>query len=181
MIELLITMVIAAVLFGIAIPQMGTLIKNSRITTQINDLMADLNLARSEAIKRNTNVVVCKSNNPTVTPPSCNTTGTDPWQSGRLVFVDVDGSNTYTTAANDVLLRITEPLSGGNSLTPNGAPVENFVSYSRTGLPASALTGAPYFALCDDRGVNFARGMLFETTGRPKIVRKSTFATLTCP
>ncbi|QKV57365.1 MAG: GspH/FimT family pseudopilin [Dechloromonas sp.] len=63
LIELLITFMIAAILAALAAPSFTSFIKNNRLTTTTNDLLADLALARSEAAKRGQQVTLCISTN----------------------------------------------------------------------------------------------------------------------
>jgi type IV fimbrial biogenesis protein FimT len=60
-IELLFTMVIAAILMAVAIPSFRTMIAANRLTTQANDLVSAVNYARSEAISHNNAVTFCRS------------------------------------------------------------------------------------------------------------------------
>lgn len=60
MIELIVTVGVAGILLAFAVPAFTQLAVNSRLTTQANDLVAALNLARSEAIKRNNSVSFCR-------------------------------------------------------------------------------------------------------------------------
>ena len=57
----MITLAIAVILLTIGVPSFNTAIKNNRLTTATNDLVAVLNLARSEAVTRGLRVTVCKS------------------------------------------------------------------------------------------------------------------------
>ncbi|MCL7745064.1 GspH/FimT family pseudopilin [Guyparkeria hydrothermalis] len=59
LIELMVTIVVAAVLLAIAIPGFGNLILSNRLTTVTNEWVTAVNVARSEAIKRNAAVAVC--------------------------------------------------------------------------------------------------------------------------
>ncbi|MFO7582519.1 GspH/FimT family pseudopilin [Guyparkeria sp.] len=59
LIELMITIVVAAVLLAIAIPGFNNLILSNKLTTVNNEWVTAINVARSEAIKRNGNVVIC--------------------------------------------------------------------------------------------------------------------------
>ena len=197
LLELMVTLFVALVLAGVAVPNMRGFAQNSRISSQTNDLVADFNFARSEAIKRGTsNVVVCKSSNPTYSTPTCNTTGTAPWESGRIIFVDANGDNQFTTVApSDTLLRVRGPLEGVNTLraaassvTPNLSSLLAFTRHGLTTLAAPAGTDPPHhFKLCDDRGITKARGIAISTTGRTKIVRGPNFTenltvfALACP
>jgi len=53
LIELMITITVAAILLGIAIPSFNYLTVSSKLTTTANDLVTAIGVARSEAIKRN--------------------------------------------------------------------------------------------------------------------------------
>ena len=58
LVELMITLAIAAILMALAVPSFNSTIKNSRISTQSNELITSLNYARSEAIRRGADVTV---------------------------------------------------------------------------------------------------------------------------
>src|SRR5919205_1560506 len=57
-IELLTTLVILGILVVIAVPSFNDLIVSTRIKGAASDIYASLALARSEAIKRNTNITI---------------------------------------------------------------------------------------------------------------------------
>ena len=62
--ELMITLTIASVIMALAVPSFRDFIKNSRMSGASNDLLASLQLARTEAIKRRHSVArlcVCQS------------------------------------------------------------------------------------------------------------------------
>ena len=56
LVELMITVAIGAVLLGVALPNYQDMVKNNCMTATTNSLIANLQLARSEAIKRNQNI-----------------------------------------------------------------------------------------------------------------------------
>jgi type IV fimbrial biogenesis protein FimT len=60
LIELMVTIAVASITLAFAVPAFTQMTVNSRLTTQANDVVAALNLARSEAIKRNTSVSFCR-------------------------------------------------------------------------------------------------------------------------
>ena len=140
---------------------MRTIIQNMRITSQANEFMADLNFARSEAIKRAADVTVCKSNNPTAAAPTCLATGTD-WGVGRVIFIDSDADGVLDTT--EALLRVRETLDGSNTLT--NALNLNLIVYTRTGG-----TTAVDFSLCDTRLAAFGRQISIEATGRTALTK----------
>lgn len=86
--EMLVVLTIISIL-GSASAALGGVIRNDRLSTGANDLMTALSLARSSAITRLADVVVC----PSRTGRRCD----EPdnrytwWHEGYLVFVDLDG------------------------------------------------------------------------------------------
>lgn len=61
LIELIIALAVGAILLSIAVPGLTQLINGNRSTAYVNSLVGAIHLARSEAIKRNSAVVVCAS------------------------------------------------------------------------------------------------------------------------
>lgn len=59
LIELMVTIAVAAVLLSVAIPSFRNLILSNELSTVTNEWVTAINMARSEAIKRNAGVVVC--------------------------------------------------------------------------------------------------------------------------
>lgn len=59
--EVMVTVAVLAVIMAIAIPSMTAVVNSNRLTAQANELVAGLQHARSEAVKLNTTVSVCKS------------------------------------------------------------------------------------------------------------------------
>lgn len=128
LIEMMITLAISAVLLGLGVPAFQNLIIKSRIGTQVNDLVVDLALARSEALKRGTKVSVCTSTNGT----SCTTSS---WTAGRLVFTDTGTAGEID--GTDTVLRVAGALKGGTNLVSSPAAIANYIQYMPTGEVAS--------------------------------------------
>lgn len=61
LVELMVTISILAILLGIGVPSFRATIEGNRITTVANDMVAALQFARSEAVKRGANVTLCSS------------------------------------------------------------------------------------------------------------------------
>ncbi|MES2205723.1 MAG: GspH/FimT family pseudopilin [Pseudomonadota bacterium] len=59
LIELMVCIAILAVMAGIGTPMMSMFFQNSRVSATTNDLYSMINLARAEAIRRNTRVTLC--------------------------------------------------------------------------------------------------------------------------
>ena len=112
LIELLIVIVIVAILTALALPSYWSTIQANRIATDTNALVSDLHLMRSEAVKRNASVTMCPSSNGS----SCTANA---WQSGRLIFTDLDGDGAFSPP-QETLLRVREPMSGSNTIEQSG-------------------------------------------------------------
>lgn len=150
LVELMVTVAVAAVLFAVAAPQVRAFISAYRLRTATNELAASLAYARSESIKRGWSVTLCKSANAAAAQPSCSAAGTTTWQQGWLIFVDYNDDRALSTAAPvDELLRVVVPqASDMNITTTNGA----YVAYKSTGaaIAGSANQAPGNFVICLD-------------------------------
>ena len=88
LIELIVTVAIAAIVLTLGVPSFQEIINNNRLTAGANELVGALHLARSEAVKRNVRVTLCKSADGAV----CTTSGG--YQQGWIVFVDPNSNGT---------------------------------------------------------------------------------------
>lgn len=157
LIELIITLAIAAILMTVAVPNYQAFVLNNRISTQANDFMASIGLARSEAIKRAARVSLCKSANGT----SCTTAGT--WAQGWIVFTD--GGVTGTVDGTDAVIRVRGPLDGGSTFVGN-TNVADFISYRATGYGTLAGT----VALCPQSPAQVVgRDIVITNSGRARV------------
>src|SRR5690625_1668473 len=100
LVELLVTIGVAAILATIAVPAYNHFISSNRVSSAINDLAASLALARSEAITRGEQVGVCPSEKPLVANPVCNKIG---WSKGWLVYADPDDNGKYDTVEKHLI------------------------------------------------------------------------------
>jgi type IV fimbrial biogenesis protein FimT len=160
LIELMITLAIAGVLIATAAPSMRQFIQNNRSATQINELQATLNLGRSEAIKRNNNITICRSSNGT----SCMGT----WEDGWIVFIDHDLDGSFDDGVDEVL-QVHGGLVEGNTLSFS----QTRISYANSGLARAGSNGV--FIHCDSRGTQHARALLIGPSGRARLFREGEF------
>jgi type IV fimbrial biogenesis protein FimT len=169
LIELMVTLSVVAILFAFALPNLRNFIRNSRLSSGINDMLHSFNLARTEAVKRQAgNVVVCGSSAPMAASPACT------YDSFRGWFVFVDTNQNWQHDAGEPVLEQHDLLD--TSVTVAVDANNNIVSYSPTGFanPAAAKIPTGYMVLCDSRGVtalgtnSTARAMVISTTGRAR-------------
>lgn len=148
LLELIVVISITGVLVALAVPSFKDTMRNTRLTTSTNELVTALNFARSEAIKREQQVVLRK-------------TGTN-WENGWLIFADIDRSTTakenvfddngngiLCESSEDCILRSYAALPSSYILRGN-APFADFVRYQPDGT--SSVDGI--FALCDNSDGN---------------------------
>lgn len=149
LLELMVTIAIAAILAGIAIPSFKSSISGNRLTTSTNDLVTALNLARSEAVKRGLPVVVRRIQTN--------------WKDGWRVFVDENNDNDYTSGT-DIELRRYSALPSSLSLTGNA----NFVDFIRYNPSGQSLADGS-FVLCDSGAIAGAKMIIVSPVGRVRI------------
>lgn len=139
LIELMITISVAAILIAVAVPGFGSLLSNNRISSSVSAFNQTLNLARSEAVRRGTVVSVCRSNDQT----TCTNT---PWDRGWLVWADPNNNRILDNA--EVTIRVQGALSTTISMVQ--APAPDPFSYNPNGFlniaPGNVLT----FNVCDN-------------------------------
>lgn len=181
LIELMVTVLVLAVLLGIGVPNFRDFVRNSRLTAAANDLLGDLNLARSEAVKRRVAVTLCKSTNGT----SCDTDATTAFRRW-IVFVD-DANPVVVNPTNDGngAVETGEALLKDSAISdaiPSALAVGRRIVFLSSGFPSTDNTnGLTRILFCDARrstisvgGVSAARGIAIAPTGRAAVVRDKT-------
>lgn len=164
-------MTIAVILLAVGVPSFIEFTTSNTASSYANDLLADLNYARSEAITRGSWVVVCKG----VTATNC-TTGN--WEDGWKVFEDCNNDQTVDTgtcpdrdgsgaADDETVLRSHGALSNGWTLRGNNN-VTNRVTYQATGRTNNNGT----FSVCrktDAMSTELSRAVIIHGSGRVRI------------
>jgi type IV fimbrial biogenesis protein FimT len=163
LVELLIVIAIIGVLAGVATPAMNRLVKSVKLTSATNDLFASLMMARSEAVRRNSRVALCKSSDGIL----CAATGG--WEQGWIVFHDTNNNGTHESG-EEIVMRA-QPLSTDLRLSGN-LNVAKYVSYSPSGAAKLASGGfqAGTITLCNESaGSGEARQIILSSAGRPRV------------
>lgn len=153
LIELIITLTIIGVIAAVAVPSMSTFMESNRLTALTNDLIGDINLARSEAIKRGVQIAVCGS----PTSPSC--AGGANWNGGWLVFVDADSNGTWS--AGDIEIKKHEAVPLNSTITPATTLI-----FNRQG--GSAI-GSITYTVCNSKNKK-KRDIDINTVGRTNLL-----------
>lgn len=103
LLELVITVAVAAILMALAVPSFQSVMNSGRVSNPANEMVATLQLARIEAFRRGERTVVCRSDNADTAAPTCSTSA-GAW-GGWLAFVDTDSDG--AVGATEVRLRAT--------------------------------------------------------------------------
>ncbi len=140
LIELMVTIAVAAIMLSIAAPGMTRLIGSNRIQTEASGFVADMQYARTEAIRRGYNVTVCPSSNGT----SCLTANT--WHSGWMVFSDRGTTGVFDAASSDTMLRLRKAFTNSDTAvayvgSSAAAPTNNYITFNREGFASGPGTG----------------------------------------
>jgi len=118
--ELMITLAVAGILMVIGVPSFRNASLGSRLSAAANDLLASVQLARSEAIKRNVAVTLCASAN------GATCAGSGGWEQGWIIL------------AAGTVIQVQQGLPSGYLLRQAGGTAP--VSFKPIGMGASAAT-----------------------------------------
>jgi len=162
LIELMVGLAILGILLGLAAPSLQGIVLSSRVNTQVNDLVGAINLARSEAVKINSGVTICKSTD----GASCATTGTD-WATGWIVFTDANYNGTVD--AGETIIRAFPAMSGSLTAVANAGMANNII-FSGLGHPSATFVGGRT-SICPPASANqaYCRTICVNSQGRPRV------------
>ena len=165
LLELMITITVLAILLGIGVPSYQDAIRQNRLATTTNDLLASVAVARSEAVKRGTLVTICPANN-NQTDCAVN----DQWSNGWIVFADAKGTvgrvNIGGAGVDDLIIQRSPPATAAKVTITN--PGVNQLSYRGDGGANMPPATTMLFVLVPQGCVNpnGARRVLVNTAGR---------------
>lgn len=163
LIELMVTISVAGIVMGLAIPSFSGTVRSNRLTTHANDWVSSLNYARSEAIKRSAPVSVRRKG-----------TTSQQWEAGWDIFVDREangalddnGNSTLCEATEDCLLKTYDALSTGYTLRTGNSDYKDYAAYLAGGLSKHRVSEV--FRLCDNtQDTSSSRTISVNAVGRP--------------
>jgi type IV fimbrial biogenesis protein FimT len=135
LVELMVTVTVAAILLAVGIPSFRSAIVSNRLTSTTNDLVGTLAQARSEAIRRGSRVTVCMSSD----GASCATSGS--WEQGWISFLDATRPGTTAiVGTGEAVIAVTQRDSSSTVVVGSTA-VEQYVSFASDGT-AKLMSGA---------------------------------------
>jgi len=157
LLEVITTLAISSILFGLAIPYTGNVIAANRVTGQINMLSGALQLTRSEAVTRQQDIVICKS----ADQESCTVQGE--WDQGYIIFVDANQDR--KRSANETLLHVQSSFPANITLNYRAFGSRHYLAYQPTGLTMTNGT----FTFCNRNLPQTAKALIVTKTGRVRL------------
>ena len=161
LLELMVTVGVAAILLSVGVPSFRTVIMDSRLVRDSNQFVGSIALARSSAVRFQRNATICTSANFDAAVPTC--AAVTDWSNGWIVWVDKDRDG--ATDANEIL-SVYAPI---NDTTVFSAPTATQFSYDARGFgtsPADTLT------MCDNRSGEMGRSIKVNNGGRANVSRQ---------
>jgi type IV fimbrial biogenesis protein FimT len=175
LIELIIAVAVLAILVAVATPSFNEISLRNRSTSAINNLMADLALARNEAVKTARDAYVSRRGQ---------------WSEGWDVWVDANLNGTRD--ADEPILRAQPPIDSDTAAAANsfelnavagataGGTDITEISFGSLGQVRTPADGAR-FALCrPDGDPAKSTGVRVDVSGRAQSVRDLAGLTLGC-
>lgn len=155
LVELMITLAVTVIVLSVAVPSYRILAAGN-ITTAINTMAAHLHLARSEAIKRGIQVILC----PSTDGKTC--LDEFEWQKGFMVYADVNENR--RPDEKDLTLRFHQPDSRRIRILTSAGRKK--LIYKPSGMsPGSTAT----ITICDTTRYASPRAIIVSNTGRPRL------------
>ena len=171
LIELMVTLAVAAILMAVAIPNLRDFLRNNRLTGGVNDLLHSIQVARTEAIKRQQgSVVVCGTTDPAAGTAALTCT----YNTFRGWFVFQDLNSNWQRDAGEPVIETHTLIDASVTVKPDANG--DIVSFGPSGFanPAGAKVPTATLIMCDARGVvavgtgSTGRALFITATGRAR-------------
>jgi len=163
LLDLLVAVTAFSVMLLDAAPLLGVFANTARLARISDGLASQIDLAQSEAIRRNVRVVLCKSGD----GASCAATGG--WEQGWIVFHDANGNGAVD--AGETVIARQHALPPAIKLKGD-LRAASYVSFASGGmvLPPIEGTGSAIFTLCRQWNTgNEARQIILNAVGQPRV------------
>lgn len=152
LVELMITLAVAAVLAAIAVPSLRTFVQNQRRDGAIDALLASLNYARNTALSLDQTTTVCAGT------PGLSCSG------GRWS----DGWEVLTQPIGGSVSLLTEHVQQSQGSAPSLSALNGSSTFAFSGqglITNMVSSGSELITVCDNRGASFARAVQVNRAG----------------
>ncbi|MBL8201693.1 MAG: GspH/FimT family pseudopilin [Chromatiales bacterium] len=155
--EVLTTLGVLGVSLSLAVPSFDRAAQSNLRATAINELVATLHLARSEALARNASIAVCPSADGQTCAPVA-------WEAGWIRFVDSNGN--YRADDGEAVLGGAPAIAGLEIRTAKFATAFAYGPTGRVSAPDSSATGGDFMFCGTARGLT-PQVVLISALGHP--------------
>lgn len=132
LVELLVAVLVLAIVVGMAAPAVSRLRQNTTIKTVSNTFASDLTWMRSKVTGLGNPITMC----PSTDGATCGGT----WNSGRIIFSDLNGDGSVT-AGKDTVLQVRTAAGSTNNITVTGfGGSGTYIQYKADGSTAAGGT-----------------------------------------
>lgn len=160
MVELMIVISVLGILMSLSVPSFDRMLKRQKASGEANNLVSLIYLSRSEAIKSNQVVTLCRSSNGL----ECG----DDWKDGWLMFVDNNRNG-----AKDIDEKIIRSGHAGNGyqISFRASSSNRYLRFTPLGI---TLSQNGTFKLCPaDNDSRYARAVIISKTARARLAKDS--------
>lgn len=165
LIELLVTLVVLSITLTVGAPALQRLVQGNQLRAEAARLVSALNLARSEAILRNSPVSLCPGDAAPDTVATCDGVFADGW----IIFSNPD-RDARLDAHADEFIRSFAAIPGGYSLSNRSGtrPLAEIITY----LPDGSSRRNRTLLLCAPVGTTLKGiGIVLNRVGRARVER----------
>lgn len=168
LVELIVTVSLATLLLVAGVSSFQTVLDNNRLNTVTNEFVTALNMARSEAIKRNNRVVLRKADTSTT---SYTTQSSQGYEQGWIIFVDNDNDATLDTGES--LLQVFDRPSRLGVTLQGNANLTDYILFTPEGFTrtTAGVFQVGTLTVCKN---SKARQIIISSTGRIRTVDGAT-------
>lgn len=160
LIELVVTLAVVFIGLHHGMTWLQPVLVENRIVTRANTLLGMLQMARSEAIRHNRDVVICHSRDGL----TCDRLAD--WTDSWIVFLDANRNRQRDPTES--ILAFRQAPDNGTRATYRAFGSRHYLTYRPDGRTRTNGT----FTLCDPRFAEASRAVIVTKSGRPRISRK---------
>lgn len=162
LVELMVTLGIAAILMALGAPQLRTFLQKQQVKADVDRLSSAVRLARSEAMKRSGIVSICPLKDPDDATPACaGAANTASWANGWMIFLSNGPTAGTFNGPSDTILKVEQGTRSGKVASSKAIPS---ISFQSLGI-ALAATGT--FTI-GDSGETACTKLIMSMQGRPR-------------
>lgn len=172
LIELIVVIAIVAILSAIVVPGLSTFVQDGRVSSNVNEFISSITLARTEAVKRGRLVTMCRSSNADAGNASTCLTAGDDWASGWIVYEESTTADVASVGTREsgetIVIRRGALLS---NVIVKSVPAMSRITFNSLGQPVGPAAAATL-------GFDFSvsnkspRKVCISRIGRVKVIQK---------